>query len=55
MGENVFKDTNLSPKHHIMVIGLTEPTAVEKVDLLNARVKVLENVIEDKNQKLSNT
>ena len=59
MGEKVFK-TNLSQKtrsdttdeHHNIAMGLTELTAIEKVDLLDARVKALENVIEEKNQKI---
>ena len=60
MGEKVFKSTNPSHKsqpnttseHHSMAMGLTELTAIEKVDLLDARVTALENVIEEKNQKI---
>ena len=60
MGDKVFKSTNptnqthtdTTGEHHSMAMGLTELTAVEKVDLLDARVKALENVIEEKNQKI---
>ena len=60
MGDGVFKDTNPSHKtqpnttseHHSMAMGLTELTAIEKVNLLDARVKALENIIEEKNQKI---
>ena len=59
-GQKVFKSTNPSQKtlpdttdeHHSMAMGLTELTAIEKVNLLDARVKALENVIEEKNQKI---
>ena len=60
MGEKVFKDTNptnqthtdTTGEHHSMAMGLTELTAVEKVDLLDARVKALESIVEEKNQKI---
>ena len=60
MGDKVFKGTNPTHQthtdttggHHSMAMGLTELTAVEKVDLLDARVKTLESIVEEKNQKI---
>ena len=60
MGKNIFIGTNLTypikpvtnGEHHSMAMELTELTAVEKVDLLDARVKTLESIVEEKNQKI---
>ena len=57
MGKNIFIGTNLTypikpvtnGEHHSTTMELT---AVEKVDLLDARVKALESIVEEKNQKI---
>ena len=59
MGEDVFIDSaklthqiQTTGEHHSMAMGLTELTSVDKVELLDARVKALESIIEEKNDKI---
>ena len=59
MGENVFIGSpklthhiQTTGEHHSMAMGLTELTSVDKMELLDARVKALESIIEEKNDKI---
>ena len=60
-GERVFESANPSklaqPKttkeHRSMAMGLSDLTDGEKVELLDSRVKVLEERVEEKNQRIN--
>ena len=59
-GEKIFDGTNPSSihkhnttsEHHSMAKSLPDLTDTEKIDLLNARIKGLEEKIEEKNKRI---